>query len=98
MCFSPKQVYHYGSIEKEAIMYNVQRSETVMILKRLIGATNTDDGIIVKLRWRGLTVSEETLEPLAQIYEDIPQPLHKLIRWKKIQNLETQGDEEPNLS
>ena len=41
---------------------------------------DTDDGLMVKVRWRG--VPEDSLEPIEKIHEDVPQLLEKLLMRK----------------
>ena len=56
--------YHDSSLEKAAIMSHVLYSETGMPVSRLIGLHDTDDGIQVQVRWKGLSASEDTYESL----------------------------------
>lgn len=74
--------YQDPSLDTEAIMSHVITSETGMVVKRLLKLVDTDDGLKVQVRWRGLPDSEDTLEPLLQIYEDVPDLLMKLLRRK----------------
>lgn len=74
--------YHDPSLDTEAIMSHVITSETGMVVQGLLKLVDTDDGLKVQVRWRGLPDSEDTLEPLLQIYEDVPDLLMKLLRRK----------------
>lgn len=72
--------YHDSSLDKEAIMPHVLNSETEtwMVIHRLLRLVENGSGIYVVVRWRGLPESEDTLEPLVNIYKDVPQLLLKL--------------------
>lgn len=72
--------YHDASLDTDAIISHVTTSETGMILHCLQERVDTDKGIKVRIRWRGLPDSEDTLEPLLQVYEDVPQLLLNLLR------------------
>ncbi len=50
----------------------------------MMGLEEHDDGIYVNVRWRGLPRSEDTLEPLLKIYQDVPQMLLKLLSRKSL--------------
>lgn len=71
------------SLDKEAIMSHVLRTETGIIVQSLMGLTKTEECIMVNVRWRRSFEYEDTLEPLVQIYEKEPQLLHILLRRKK---------------
>ena len=49
-----------------------------------MGLEETEDGIMVHVRWRGLPNSEDTLEPLQRVHEDVPQMLRSLLSRKSI--------------
>lgn len=50
-------------------MSHALTSETGIVVQCLICLTETDDGITVKVSWRGLPKSEDTLKTIFQIYE-----------------------------
>ena len=50
-----------------------------MVVQRLLALVETDDGLKVRIRWKGLPTSENTEEPLYQVYEDVPGLLGKLL-------------------
>lgn len=72
--------YHDPSLDTEAIMSHAISSETGMPVQRLMQLVDTDDGIMVQVRWRGLPPSGDTFEPLAAIYDDVPTLLRKLLQ------------------
>lgn len=74
--------YHDESLNVEAIMPHVLASETGMDVQRLMWLMETEDGIMVQVRWRGLSESDDTVEPLAKIYQDVPALVLKLFRRK----------------
>ena len=41
-----------------------------------------DDGLDVLVGWKGLLYSEDTLEPLGNVYEDVPRILERLVTRK----------------
>lgn len=71
--------YRDSSLNTEAVMSHVVASETGMPVQRLMRLVDTDDGLMVQVRWRGLPDSEDTLEPASKVYEDVPQLFRKLL-------------------
>jgi len=69
-------------LDQEAIMPHVISSETGMQVQRLMRLAEGPSGILVVVRWRGLPASEDTMEPLRHIYEDVPQMLLNLFNRK----------------
>lgn len=62
---------------------HVLASEIGMFAQRLINIVNTDDDHIVKVHWRVLPESEDTLEPIAKhIYQDVKQLILNLLHRK----------------
>lgn len=61
-------------------MAHVISSETGMPVQRLMRLVDTEDGLMVLVRWSGLPDSEDTLEPLKKVYEDVPGLLAKLLQ------------------
>ncbi len=55
-----------------------------MPVARLMGLDETTDGIYVRVRWRGLPHSEDTLEPNLKVYEDAPALVKKLLSRKSL--------------
>lgn len=74
--------YHDRFLNQEAIMSHVVSSEPGMPVPHLMRLVDTDDGMMVQVCWRGLRESEDTLEPLMKVFEDVPQLLKKLLRRK----------------
>ena len=74
--------YHDPSLDAEAILPHVISSETGMVVQRLLGLVEADDGLKVRIRWKGLPESEDTEEPLQNVYEDVPALLEKLLNRK----------------
>lgn len=71
--------YHDPSLDTERIMSHVLSSETGMQVQRLMRLVETDDGLMVLVRWKGLPNSEDTMEPVKKIHEDVPVLLEKLL-------------------
>lgn len=63
-------------------MSHALTSETGMTIQRLLFLIDTENGFLVQVRWCGLPESEDTHEPLEEIYKDVPQLLMKLLRCK----------------
>lgn len=76
--------YHDASLDTKAIMSHVVASETGMPVQRLMRLVESDDGLMVQVRWKGLPESEDTLEPIGKVYEDVPQLLLKMLRRKAV--------------
>lgn len=61
-------------------MPHVLQSETGMPVSRLMRLVEEPDGIKVQVRWKAdLPNAEDTLEPLANVYEDVPKMLLSLL-------------------
>lgn len=71
--------YSDSAFDSTAIMSHVMHSETGMPVARLMKFVECPDGIKVQVRWKGLSPLEDTLEPLQNVYEDVPRMLHKLM-------------------
>lgn len=76
--------YHDLSLNTEAIMPHLVSSETAMPVQRLMRLIESEEGLFVLICWRGMPQTEETLEPLNKIHEDVPQLLEKLFCCKNI--------------
>ena len=63
-------------------MNHVLTSETCMIAYRLMGLEEMSTGLFVRVRFRGLPSSEETLEPIGRVHADVPQLFMKLLSRK----------------
>ena len=74
--------YSDSALNTEAIMPHVLVSETGMQISRLLRFELMSDGIKVAVRWKGLPKSCDTLEPVAQIHQDVPDLLKKLLARK----------------
>lgn len=75
--------YHDASLGTEAIMFHVLSSQTGMPVVRLLKLVQDDEKRFIQVRWKCLSKSEYTFEPLARMYEDIPAMVLKLLRRKK---------------
>ena len=67
--------YRDSEIDREAIVSHVPTSGIGMIVPRFMGLDETPTGICVRVRWRGLPSSEETLAPNGSVETDVPQLL-----------------------
>ena len=74
--------YRDSSLNTEAIMTHVLSSESGMAVSRLMRLAESDDALHVVVRWKGLPHSEDSMEPLGRIYEDVPQMVLRLINRK----------------
>ena len=63
-------------------MPHVLLSETGIPVARLLRLEDKPEGLMVAVRWKGLTNSEDTLEPLDRVYKDVPQMLVRLLQRK----------------
>ena len=71
-----------GTLNTSAIMSHVLSSETRIPVARLLRFLDEQDGMKVLVRWKVLLNPEDTLEPLARVYEDAPAMLLRLLRHK----------------
>ena len=53
-----------------------------MVVHRLKKLVEVDGELMVQIRWRGLPDSEDTLNPIKQVYDDVPTLLEKLLSRK----------------
>lgn len=60
-------------------MTYVMDSDIGMHVQRLIWLVDTEDGMMVHVRWSGLSKSEDTLELVARVNEDVAQLSKKLL-------------------
>ena len=75
--------YRDSLLNQEVIFSHVLSSETGMPVTRLLRLVDTEDGLKVIIRWKGLQNSEDTEEPLERVFEDVRQMLLRLLRRKK---------------
>lgn len=64
-------------------MSQVVVSEKGMFVHRVLILVELDDRLDVKVCWRGLSESENTIEHIHQLYQNISQLLTKLLRHKR---------------
>lgn len=74
--------YSDKSLDATAILSHVIFSETGMPVARLMNLEKTGDGLMVHIRWKGLSKNEDTLEPIERVYEDVPLMLTRLLARK----------------
>ena len=74
--------YADSSLDTDAILSHAVSSETGMAVQRLMELIDDTDGLKVRVRWKGLGESEDSLEPLQHVYEDVPELLKKLLTRK----------------
>lgn len=74
--------YADNSLDTTAIISHVLASETGMPVSRLLQLVEDNGSLFVSVRWKGLSSTEDTVEPLQRVYEDVPQLLLKLLRRK----------------
>lgn len=63
-------------------MSHIASSETITVVQRLMKLTDIDGKLVIHARWRGLPKSKNTLEPLRQIYDDLPALFRNLLARK----------------
>lgn len=61
-------------------MSRVLFSEIGMPVARLMTIDDAENGIKLQVRWKGLNSTDDTLEPIIHIYEDVPDLLLKLLQ------------------
>lgn len=74
--------YRDGSLDTTAILSHVLSSETGIPVARLMRLVDDPNGMKVLVRWKGLPNSEDSLEPLARVFEDVPQMVTRLLHRK----------------
>lgn len=72
-----RKFYSNVCLDAKAILPHIFYSETGMQIPRLFQLTDGTVGLRVLIRWCELLTSEETLEPLKKVYEDVPKLLVK---------------------
>ena len=73
---------HDADLDAAAIMSHVLSSETGMPVARLLRLVDQDGNLYVVVRWKGMSESENTMEPLSRIFEDVPAVTRKLLARK----------------
>lgn len=76
------EFYADDSLNTDAILSHFLPSETGIPVARLLRLFEQDNELFVLVRWKGLEDSEDTLEPLQRVEEDVPQLFPKLLRRK----------------
>lgn len=71
--------YADDSLDARVILSHVLASETGMPVSRLIKLVDDDGTLCVQVRWKGLSPSDDTLEPISRVHEDVPQLFLKLL-------------------
>lgn len=73
--------YSAASIDEKVILSHVFSSETGMHVSRLLLLHEENGNLFVVVRWKGLSASDDTLEPPQGVYEDVPKlPLQMLAK------------------
>lgn len=63
-------------------MSHVLSIESGMPVSRLIIFIKVEDEIKVQVRWKCLSAQDDTLEPLNNVFEDVPKMLERLLNCK----------------
>lgn len=71
-------------MDKEVILSHALSFETGMPASRLMGLTDTDQGLMVQVRLKGLPNQEDTAQQTAHVFEDVPQLLIRLLKRKNV--------------
>lgn len=71
--------YHNPSLKKEAIISRVILFRTGMLVQRLLGLQNPNEGLVVQIRWKGVLCFKDALEPAWRVYKDDPGLFKKLL-------------------
>lgn len=74
--------YADNSLDTRVILSHVLASETGMPVSRLMKLVDDSGKLYIQVRWKGLSPSDDTLEPLKRVYEDVPQLVIKLLHRK----------------
>ena len=74
--------YRDGSLNQKVILSHVLSSETGMPVARLLRLKDTEDGLHVVERWKGLPDTEDTLEPIERVFEDLPEMVKRVFAQK----------------
>ena len=74
--------YSDDFLNQTAIMQHVVKSEHGMPVSRTQNLIETEQGLAILVRWKGFPDSPDSIEPLQQVYEDVPQLLFKLFNRK----------------
>lgn len=92
------RLYSDANLNQEAIMPHILYSETGMPVSRLMKLEKIGNKIMVHVRWKGLPASDDTLEPIAHVYHDVPQMLTKLLKRQNIdKQLANDAKSQPHL-
>ena len=76
--------YRDDAVDERVIMEHVLQSEIGMPVARLMGLEDSRNGLKVLVRWKGLDNSEDSLEPLQNVFEDVPTMVKRLLQRKNL--------------
>lgn len=79
--------YHDQSLDVEAVMPHGLSSRTGMKVQLMMRPFESEEYLIVQVRWRDLSPSEGAEEPLHNVYKDVPDLLRKLLRRKNTRSI-----------
>lgn len=74
--------YLDDQMDTEAIIPHVLSSQTGMPVSRLMQLIDDLDGSKVLVRWKGLPTTEDSLEPINRVYQDVSKMFLRLLRRK----------------
>lgn len=70
------------AVNETHIMSHVLQSQTRMVVSRILSVGETPDSLFVRVCGKGFETSEDSLEPIAGVYEDVPAILERLLLHK----------------
>ena len=76
------KLYHDASLDTAVVMAHVLGSGTGRVVSRLLRIGEREDGLYIVVRWKGLSESEDTTEPVRRVYEDVPGLVLRLLNRK----------------
>lgn len=77
---TPLKFYHEASLDQEAIMSEIVSYETGMVVSCLMSIVTDEEGSLkVHVHWKGMPNSEDILEPLQRLHENVPMILLKML-------------------
>lgn len=74
--------YRDASLSEKEILPHVLSSETEIIVARLLRLQRDGNKSFVAVRWKGFGSAGDTLDPILQVYEDVPELFFKLLSRK----------------
>lgn len=84
---SRSKFYSDKELNHDVMDMHILVNETGLAVHRMLLLEDSKGGLMITIHWRGLPPSEDTLEPIAQAYQNIPDLLQQLLVYQNARHL-----------